>query len=310
MNYKSFFFLFFLSALWGASFLFISMGVSTFGPTPLMAVRVTIAALFLLAILLYKHGGNSLHTLRANLWPLCVVGMLNAALPFVLFAYAELTISAGLTSVIMATAPLWGAVVARVWFKERLDLPRTIGLMIGFTGVVLLVWHQLSISVDILEETPDTSPILLAVLASLVASAMYGISANYTRHYLSTLKPLEIATGSMMCSAIALIPVAIFQWPSVCVPWQSWAVVATLGIACTAIAFIVYFHLIATTEPTYAISVMFLVPIFGVLWGMLFLGEKISVEMIASGSVILVGVLLSTGLVSRLCISGKNWFRA
>ncbi len=308
MNYKSFFFLFLLSALWGASFLFISIGVSTFGPTPLMAVRVTIAALFLLAILLSKHGINSLHTLRANLWPLCVVGMLNAALPFVLFAYAELTISAGLTAVIMATAPLWGALVARVWFKERLDLPRTIGLMIGFTGVVLLVWHQLSIY--ILEETSDTSPIQLAVLASLVASSMYGISANYTRHYLSTLKPLEIATGSMTCSAIALIPVAIFQWPSVCVPWQSWAVVATLGIACTAIAFIVYFHLIATTEPTYAISVMFLVPIFGVLWGMLFLGEKISVDMIASGSVILVGVLLSTGLVSRLCISWKNWFRA
>lgn len=309
MNGKSFFLLFLLAALWGASFLFISIGVSAFGPAPLMAVRVAIAAGFLLAALLYQHGISGLRNLYVYFGPLCVVGMLNAALPFVLFAYAELTIAAGLTSVIMATAPLWGALVGRIWFKERLGLSRTLGLLIGFAGVLLLVWHQVSVSVDRLEEAPDPSPILLAIFASLVASLIYGISANYTSRYLSQLHPMQIATGTMLSSAVLLIPFAIVQWPSAPVPWQAWAVVATLGIACTAIAFIVYFHLIATTEPAYAISAMFLVPIFGVLWGVLFLQEEVSLDMLASGSVILIGVLLSTGLLSRLYAKWKNLLR-
>ncbi|BBO59760.1 hypothetical protein MPB2EB_0885 [Mycoavidus sp. B2-EB] len=306
MNGKSFFLLFLLAALWGGSFLFICMGVSAFGPIPLMAVRVAIAASFLLAALLYQHGIPGLRNLYIYLGPLCVVGMLNAALPFILFAYAELTIAAGLTSVIAATAPLWGALIGRVWFKEHLGLSRTIGLLIGFAGVLLLVWHQVSISVGKLEEAPNPLPILLAILASLVAALMYGVSVNYTSRYLSQLNSMQIATGSMLSSAVVLLPFAILQWPSVPVPWQAWAVVTALGIACTAIAFIVYFHLIATTEPAYAISVMFLVPIFGVLWGVLFLQEEVSPDMLASGSVILIGVLLSTGLVSRLYAKWKS----
>ncbi|GAM52014.1 DMT family transporter [Mycoavidus cysteinexigens] len=309
MNGKSFFLLFVLAALWGGSFLFICIGVSAFGPAPLMAVRVVIAAGFLLAALIYQHGISGLRNLYIYFGPLCVVGMLNAALPFVLFAYAELTIAAGLTSVIMATAPLWGALVGRLWFKEHLGLSRTLGLLIGFAGVLLLVWHQVSVSVDRLEEAPDPSPILLAILASLVASLMYGISANYTSRYLSQLNPMQIAAGTMLSSAVLLIPFAIVQWPSAPVPWQAWAVVAALGIACTAVAFIVYFHLIATTEPAYAISVMFLVPIFGVLWGVLFLQEEVSLDMLASGSVILIGVLLSTGLLNRLYAKWKNLLR-
>src|ERR1700761_5900031 len=138
MNTKNVLQLLILAALWGASFLFIRVGVTDFGVAPLMALRVGIGALFLLIVLVARRPvRESLDTLRTRAWPLLIVGILNSAAPFCLFAYAELTLSAGVTSVINASTPLWGALVAYLWLRDRLSALRVLGLVVGFAGVLL-----------------------------------------------------------------------------------------------------------------------------------------------------------------------------
>ncbi|MGA7779249.1 MAG: DMT family transporter, partial [Paraburkholderia sp.] len=145
MTPKNLFQLLILAALWGASFLFIRVGVADFGVAPLMALRVGIGALFLAVVLVARRPlRESAALLRTRAVPLLVVGILNSAAPFCLFAYAELTLAAGVTSVINATAPLWGAVVAFLWLKDRLSAMRTLGLVVGFAGVLMLVWDQIA----------------------------------------------------------------------------------------------------------------------------------------------------------------------
>lgn len=145
MNAKNIVQLLILAALWGASFLFIRVGVTDFGVAPLMALRVGIGAAFLIAVLLARRPlQQSATILRTRAFPLLVVGILNSAAPFCLFAYAELTLSAGVTSVINATTPLWGGLVAFLWLRDRLSALRTLGLVIGFLGVLMLVWDQMA----------------------------------------------------------------------------------------------------------------------------------------------------------------------
>ncbi|MDI9652592.1 DMT family transporter, partial [Burkholderia cenocepacia] len=145
MSPKNAFLLTVLAALWGASFLFIRIGVVDFGVAPLMALRVGIGALFLAGFALTRFKPADLGArLRRHAWPLFVVGALNSGIPFCLFAFAELTLSAGVTSVINATTPLWGALVAYLWLKDKLSLPRALGLVIGFAGVLTLVWNQIA----------------------------------------------------------------------------------------------------------------------------------------------------------------------
>src|SRR4051812_10102446 len=145
MNAKNLFQLLILAALWGASFLFIRVGVTDFGVAPLMALRVGIGAAFLIVVLLARRPlQQSATILRTRAFPLLVVGILNSAAPFCLFAYAELTLSAGVTSVINATTPLWSGLVAFVWLRDRLTGLRTLGLAIGFLGVLMLVWDQIA----------------------------------------------------------------------------------------------------------------------------------------------------------------------
>lgn len=138
-----------LAALWGASFLFIRVGVAEFGVAPLIVVRVGVAAVFLIALACLQGKPRAfMAELRQNAWPLLVVGLFNSALPFCLFAFAELTLPAGITSVVNASTPLWGALIAYFWLSEKLSAPRVLGLAIGFAGVLTLVWHQIGLPGD------------------------------------------------------------------------------------------------------------------------------------------------------------------
>ena len=289
-----------LAALWGGSFLFIRVGVSDFGVAPLMALRVGIGALFLLAVLVMRGSARgSLQTMRTHAWPLFVVGILNSAAPFCLFAYAELTLSAGVTSVINATTPLWGAIVAFLWLKDRLTGLRVAGLAIGFVGVVALVWNQMdggtSTGVPV---TPAATA--LAAAAALGATLLYGISASYTKRNLMGVDSLVVATGTMTAATVVLLPFAVFWWPATPISAQSWESAIALGVACTGIAYMLFFSLIASTGPARTISVTFVIPIFGILWGALFLTEHVSPGMIKACATILVGTALATGVIKRL----------
>ncbi|MGN6229991.1 MAG: DMT family transporter [Trinickia sp.] len=288
-----------LAALWGASFLFIRVGVAEFGVAPLMALRVSIGAV-VLAIMLALRGTPraSMALLRARALPLFVVGVLNSAAPFCLFAFAELTLTAGLTSVINATTPLWGALVAFIWLKDRLTPLRTLGMLIGFSGVVSLVWGQIAAPHGAL--APSALATALAALAATCAALLYGIAANFTKRYLTGVDSLTIATGSMIGGSVALIPFAIATWPTAAVSMHAWGAVLSLGVACTGIAYLIFFHLITVAGPARAITVTFVIPVFGILWGALFLNEPVTAGMLEGCAIVLVGTALATGAIKRI----------
>jgi drug/metabolite transporter (DMT)-like permease len=226
-----------------------------------------------------------------------VVGVLNSAAPFCLFAYAELTLSAGVTSVINATTPLWGALVAFLWLKDRLSALRSLGMVIGFLGVLMLVWDQIATPQGA-SATPASTA--LAAAAALGATLLYGIAANYTKRHLTGVDSLTVATGTMTGATIVLIPIAIATWPAAPIALHAWGSVIALGVACTGVAYMLFFHLIAVAGPARAITVTFVIPIFGILWGALFLGEQVSPGMIGGCAVILVGTAFATGVIRRI----------
>ncbi|MGN6651757.1 DMT family transporter [Trinickia sp.] len=288
-----------LAALWGASFLFIRVGVAEFGVAPLMALRVVIGALVLVLMLAARGTPRaSLATLREKALPLFVVGVLNSAAPFCLFAFAELTLSAGLTSVINATTPLWGALVAFVWLKDRLTPLRTLGMLIGFSGVVSLVWGQIAAPHGALAPSPAATA--LAALAATGAALLSGIAANYTKRNLTGVDSLTLATCSMIGGSLALFPFAIASWPPGPVSLHAWGAVLSLGVACTGIAYLIFFHLINVAGPARAITVTFVIPVFGILWGALFLNEQVNAGMIEGCAIVLVGTALATGVIKRI----------
>ncbi|KDR25090.1 DMT family transporter [Caballeronia zhejiangensis] len=297
-----------LAALWGASFLFIRVGVAEFGVAPLMAVRVGIGAVFLIAMLLSRRPlAQTAATLKKRWLQLLAVGILNSAAPFCLFAYAELTLSAGATSVINATTPLFGALVAFLWLKDRLTTARTIGMAIGFAGVLVLVWNQIAP-----QHAAQAAALpvqgMLAAAAALAASALYGVAGNFAKKYLMDVDAMTNAAGSMIGATLTLAPIALFTWPAAPVSAHAWGAVLALGIGCTGIAYFIYFHLVAVAGPARAMTVTFVIPLFGILWGALFLGEHVSLVMMAGCAIVLAGTALATGVVKRVPFVGRRKF--
>lgn len=276
-----------LGAVWGASFLFSRIAVPEFGAIALVEIRVLIAAVFLLALLAWRGG---LGGLRKSARPLAIAGALNSGFPFVLFAYSTLYVTAGVAALVNAAVPLFAAVVAYAWLRERLTAARTLGVVIGFAGVLVLVWDKASFG--------GGSGTGWAIAAGLLASASYGIAVNYTKKKLSGVPSLVAATGSMLASTVMLAPLSLFTWPAVTPSLRSWLAVIALGVACTAFAFILYFRLIARIGPTKTTAVTYLIPVFGMIWGLLFLHEAITTSMLVSCGIILLGTALATGSVS------------
>jgi drug/metabolite transporter (DMT)-like permease len=279
-----------LAALWGASFLFMRFGAGEFGPVPLSGLRVAGATLFLLPLLALR---GQTAALRAQWRAIAVVGVVNSALPFLLFSMAALAISAGLSSILNATSPLWGALVAWLWLGDRPTRDRLVGLVVGFAGVAGLAWDRASFKPG----EHGVSP-ALAVGACLLATVCYGFGANFAKRHLSGVPSLAVATGSQAAAAIVLALPTAALWPATLPGGRAWASLAALAIGCTGVAYILYFRLIDRLGAARAITVTFLIPVFGVLWGALFLGEILTSSMAAGCAVILVGTALVTGLVT------------
>lgn len=277
-----------LAALWGASFLFMREGAPQFGPIALIALRTGIAALFLLPILLL---GRQQRYIFSQWRPILIVGLTNTAIPFCLFSYTTLSLAAGFTSILNATAPMFAAIIAFLWLRQKLTLTAMAGLLVGFGGVFVLVTGKEGGMVRI-EWLP--------ILAALAATFLYGFAANYTKKALNGVPSLAIATGSQLYSALALSPLAWLTWPASMPGAEAWWQVGALGIACTGLAYILYFHLIEKVGVSNSITVAYLVPLFGVLWGALFLDEVLHFSMFAGGGMILLGVALTTGMMAKL----------
>ncbi|MCY4744346.1 DMT family transporter [Pelomonas sp. UHG3] len=277
-----------LAALWGASFLFMRLGAQEFGPLALAFVRVGLASVLLLPLLASR---GQLAELRTHWRGLLVVGALNSAIPFALFSFAAMSITAGLSSIVNATTPLWTAVVAFAWLGQGLTRLRVLGLAIGFAGVTFLAWDKASF-----KPGADHAG-LWAVLACAVATLCYGLAANATRRWLTGVPPLAVATGSQAAAALLLVLPALWQWPVALPGAVAWGSALALASLCTALAYLMYFRLMSRVGPTNAVSVTFLIPLFAILWGWLFLREPVTAQMLMGGAIVLVGIALALGLV-------------
>ena len=278
-----------LAAIWGLSFSFIKIASPEFGSLALAFMRIILAAIFLLLVIAFSGQTHALLKLICKpglRWHLFISGLLGQLVPFILFAKAELTISASTASILNATTPIWSAIVAYFWLKKHFSLLQLFGIILSFIGVSILVGHTSTADSNAQESLIGSTAILLATFC-------YGYGSNYLKKYLNQTPPLQVATASTLYAAIAGLPLAIYAWPTTEISTQAWNAALLLGILCTGFAFIIFFELIAKVDATSAVSVTFLIPIFGVLWGINYLGEQINISMIAAMLVILMGVVMS-----------------
>lgn len=285
---------FLLAALWGSSFLFMRLGATEFGALPTAGLRVGLAALFLLPVFLVKGVWDDF---RQRARPILLVGLLNSGIPFALFAFAVMHITTGLTSILNATVPLSGALVAWLWLKDRPGGSRMLGLLVGFAGVTLLVIGKSGFNAQGMPAMEASGLTLLAMAASLLATLCYGLAASFTKRHLSGAHPLATAAGSQIGATLGLALPTIWLWPEQAVSPAAWGAVAAVALLCTAIAYILFFRIIQQAGPSKALTVTFLVPVFALAYGALFLDESITLWMVLCGLVIMTGTALSTGLV-------------
>ncbi len=278
-----------LSALWGGSFIFIRVAVSDLGPIPLMFGRVSIAAvaLGLVAVVLRR----SLQ-LRRYWRGLLVLGSVNAAIPFSFIAAAELHLTASLASILNATVPMWAAVVSAVWLKDRLSGKQVVGLFLGLGGVAVLVgWSPLPLNLRT----------VLSVAAMFIAALFYALGTVYARKSMVSAPTFTLAMGQQASAALWLLVPTLWLSPTVTLTADALRAVLGLGLLSTALAYLLYFYLLARVGPTKTVSVTYLVPVFGVIWGATFLREPITAGMIAGLAIIAFSLVLVTEVpVGRL----------
>jgi len=277
-----------LAAIWGSSFLFMRLAVVDLGPFPLMAVRTGLALLVLVPLLFWRHGLPVL----IKFWrPIFTVGLVNAALPFSLLAYAAITLPAGVLSILNAATPLWGAVITWLWLREKIPPLRVFGLLVGFSGILLLVWDELDM--DALLSSG------LALAAGLLAPVSYGFSASYTKRYLMGASASAVACGSLVSATIVLIPLAWLTWPENTVSAAAWNSVIMLGLLCTGLSHVLFYRLLLNVGPAKASTVTLLIPVFGVFWGWMWLGESVNFQIVVGCSIILLGTAFATGIIAE-----------
>jgi drug/metabolite transporter (DMT)-like permease len=274
-----------LAAVWGGSFLFMRVAVPAFGPIALAFLRVAGAALLLVPLLAAR---GDLAALRRHWRAIAVVGLVNSALPFLCFAYAALTINAGVSAIFNSATPLFAAVVAWAWLGDRMTPLRVLGLAIGFAGVLWIGW-------DKTEFGPGGSA--AAIAACLLATLSYGVGPSLTKRHLTGVPPLAVAAGSQVAAAVFLALPAALAWPVRAPDANAWSMIALLAIVGTGLAYVLYFRLIAHAGPANAVAVTYLIPIFAVTWGGLFLGEQLTLPLVMGCVVIFAGTALATGVI-------------
>ena len=277
-----------LSVLWGGAYLFTRAAVPAFGPAPLVSMRLGIAALLLLPIVAARGGLPQLLERPAALF---MVGVPFTALPFLMMTWGALHITAGLSAVLNATAPMFAALIAHFVLKERLGAWRSAGLMLGFAGVLILMRGG-----GVSLKTGDGP---LAVLAVLGTALIWSVGANYTRRKMAGIAPLVTTAGSLAAASLALVPLAWATWPATAPNARAWAEMAFLGIASSGIGMWMYFRLLSRIGAVRAMSVTFLSPLVAMVSGALYLGEALTVQMLLGCVVVLLGTALSLGLIGQ-----------
>lgn len=283
----SVFSLFALAALWGSSFLFMRIAALPMGPAMMIEMRVALAALTLLivAVIWRKRLAFFSHVKHY-----VILGLFSTALPFILIAYAAQTLNASTLSILNSTAPIWGALIGAVWGRNRVTRKVFLGLGLGVLGVSVLVGKEARlVGLDA----------IVPMCCSVLAAFCYGIATNYTK-YAPKVPSFNNAHGSMWAATLLLLPLAVWMPAREPLTWSIGLPVLALGVFCTGLAYVLYFRLIDDIGPASALSVTFLVPVFGILWGHLFLGEPVGWNTLIGTLLVLSGTSMVTGFsVSR-----------
>ena len=267
-----------LGAIWGGSFLFMRVAAADFGPIPLVATRLALGALVLLPFLWRARA-----QFTPALWlRIAGIAAINSAVPFLLFAWGAERAPAGIGAISNAMTVMFTALVAFIFYGERISKPRLVGLAAGFVGVVILASGR----------TAGAS-VWSAALAGTAAAMLYGIGINLVRRYLTPYPPAAVAAATLICAALELAPLALWTWPRHALPLASVLSAVLLGVLCTGVAFVFYYRLIARVGAARTSTVTYLIPLFGVLWAWLVLHEPLTLSMALSGALILGGVALS-----------------
>lgn len=279
-----------LAAIWGASFMLIKIGVRELEPSTLVFLRVSLATLTLLPIVLLTGGFGGL---RRSWRGLLVLGSLNSSVPFWLLSFGETRIDSGLSAVIQAGAPIFTALLAlRYDHSQRVTGLRLAGLIVGLGGVALLVGHE-------------RGGQLVGALAVTVTGLCYAASSIYAGRALGHLEPAATGFGAMVAATILAAPAGIVQAPSELPSAKVILSVAVLGIVGTGLAYILYFGLIRGVGASKAILVTYLVPAIALVYGALFLDEQVTVVALAGLGLVLVGVTLGTGNLTRRRVAAE-----
>jgi drug/metabolite transporter (DMT)-like permease len=267
-----------LGAIWGASFMFMRVAAADFGPFPLVDLRLAFGALVLTPFLWRARA-----QFTGLLWlRIAGIALMNATVPLTLFAWAAERAPAGIGAISNGMTVMFTALVAFGLFGERIGARRLTGLVIGFVGVIILATGK----------TAGVS-VAPAALAGTAASLCYGIGINLVRRYLTPYPPAAVAAAALTSGAVLLAPLAVWNWPHHPLPVASWVSALLLGVVCTGFAFVLYYRLVARIGAPRTSTVTYLIPLFGVIWAWLLLGEPLTTTMAIAGALILAGVALS-----------------
>ena len=273
-----------LASIWGASFLFIKLGVDEVEPAVVVLGRLVVGVAVLLPVVLLR---GAIPDLRAMWIPCVVLGALNNAVPYWLIAFAETRIDSGLAAVIQAAAPILTVVLAtRIDPSQRVRGLRLVGVAVGFVGVALLVGVQ-------------EGSQLVGALAVLGTATCYAVSVLYAGRTVRSFPPLEVAIGQLGVGMLLALPFGLAQLPSEAPPAKAVAAIVALGALSTGVAYLLYFTLIARAGASRAILVTYLVPAFALVYGTVFLDEPVTLSALAGLVLILGGTALGTGMGLR-----------
>ncbi len=282
-----------LALIWGGAFLFIGVAVRHVHPLTYVWLRLSIAAAAMWLFL--KIRGESLGLPR-NVWgSILLLALLNNAVPFTLFGWGQTHIASGLASILNATTPIWGVVVAHFLTHDERMSPRKIaGVLLGFGGVATMIGPTLLANIG-----TDA----LAQLACVTASLSYALAAVWARRFKRMgLKPMAVTTGQLSAGALMMLPLALFvdqPWTQPLPPLTAWGAIVALALMCTAFGYVLYFRLIDSAGATNALLVTLLVPPVAIFLGATFLGETLAPQdflglgLIALGLAAIDGRLLS-----------------
>jgi drug/metabolite transporter (DMT)-like permease len=281
MRRSDFLRLFALAAIWGASFLFMRIVAPVLGALWTAEIRVGLAGIALASWMLLTRQAMPF---RENWKTFLILGAINSSMPFALYSYAAMHMPAGYSAIMNATSPLWGAVMGAIFLGEQFTLRKLAGMLVGVLGVALLVR---------LGPVQWSAELLLALLACSGATICYALAGVYTKKLSVKVNPMLMATASQVGAAFVLMPFLPLAPVQGEITTTVMLVVSALALFCSAIAYLLYFRLIQDVGPTKALTVTFLIPLFALLWGYLFLNESITLSTLAGCA----GVVLATWLV-------------